>query len=97
MIGGEGIVASRVDRQGALILSPLPGLRELTVAYTVNPFNPGKYRGRLFEALEAPMKTVHPDGKHARRVQEHNIYYWATQYLRACCICPRGIKAAFRY
>ena len=46
-------VASRVDGQSALILSPFTGAsRELTAAYTVNPFNPENIADALFEALE---------------------------------------------
>jgi trehalose-6-phosphate synthase len=83
-------VASRPDNQGALILSPFTGAaRELTAAYTVNPFNPENIADALFEALEAT------DEDRANRmvsmrewVQEYNIYYWAAQYLRTLLHLP---------
>ncbi|MFZ2088658.1 MAG: trehalose-6-phosphate synthase [Desulfobaccales bacterium] len=78
-------VASRVDNQGALILSPFTGAsRELTGAFTTNPFNPENIADAIFEALEASEDDRATRMENMRAwVQEHNIYYWAAQYLRA--------------
>lgn len=82
--------ASRVDGQGALILSPFTGAsRELTGAYTVNPYNPEDIADALFEALEtsAEERSARMESRRAW-VREHNIYYWAAQYLRALLQLP---------
>jgi trehalose 6-phosphate synthase len=83
-------VASRVDNQGALILSSFTGAaRELTAAYTVNPFNSENIADALFEALEASDEDRSTRMENMRAwVQEHNIYYWAAQYLRALLNLP---------
>ena len=83
-------VASRVDGQGALVLSPFTGAsRELSAAYTVNPFNPENIADALFEALEASDKERFTRMESMRAwVREHNIYYWAAQYLRALLHLP---------
>jgi trehalose 6-phosphate synthase len=78
-------VACRVNGDGALLLSPFTGAaRELTRAYSINPYNPEEMADTIFQVLEAP-----PADKAARMetmrvwVQEHNIYNWAAQFLRA--------------
>jgi trehalose 6-phosphate synthase len=83
-------VASRVDGQGALILSPFTGAaRELTAAYTVNPFNPENIADALFEALEAAAEDRSTRMENMRAwVRDYNIYYWAAQYLRALLRLP---------
>jgi trehalose 6-phosphate synthase len=83
-------VASRIDHQGALILSPFTGAsRELTSAYTVNPFNPENIADALFEALETSDEDRSTRMENMRAwVQDHNIYYWAAQYLRALLNLP---------
>ena len=75
-------MASRVDGQGALILSPFTGAsRELTAAYAVNPFNPENIADALFEALDASDEDPSTRMENMRAwVQEHNIYYWAAQH-----------------
>jgi trehalose-6-phosphate synthase len=84
-------VASRVDGRGALILSPFAGAsRELTAAFTVNPFNPEDIADALFAALEASDedRTTRMEKMRAW-VREHNIYYWAVQYLQALLNLPK--------
>lgn len=78
-------VASRVDDNGALLLSPFTGAaRELTAAYTVNPYNPEEIADTIFRALEDP-----PAAREARMaamrdwVREHNIFQWSAQFLQA--------------
>lgn len=84
-------VASRVDGGGALILSPFAGAsRELTTAYTVNPYNPEDLADVLFQTLEASdEERVTRMGNMRAWVQEHNIYYWAAQYLKALLDLPK--------
>ena len=83
-------VASQVDDRGALILSPFAGAsRELTAAYTVNPYNPEDLADVLFQTLEASDEEQATRMVNMRAwVQEHNIYYWAAQYLRALLHLP---------
>jgi trehalose 6-phosphate synthase len=76
-------VASRVDDDGALLLSPFTGAaRELVWAYGVNPFNPEEIADNIFKALKDP-----PGEKTARMapmrhwVREHNIFFWAARIL----------------
>jgi trehalose-6-phosphate synthase len=83
-------VSSRVDGGGALILSPFTGAsRELTAAYTVNPFNPEDLADVLFKTLESSEeeRAIRMENMRAW-VREHNIYYWAAQYLRALLHLP---------
>jgi trehalose-6-phosphate synthase len=84
-------VASRVDGRGALILSPFTGAsRELTAAYTVNPFNPEDLADVLFKTLEAADEERATRMENMRAwVREHNIYYWAAQYLKALLDLPK--------
>ena len=83
-------VASRVDDGGALILSPFAGAsRELTAAYTVNPYNPEDLADVLFQTLEASdEERATRMGNMRAWVQEHNIYYWASRFLRALWQLP---------
>ncbi len=78
-------VASRVDGVGALLLSPFTGAaRELSGAYTINPYNPEEIADAIFQALEDP-----EEAKAARLaamqswVQEHNIFQWSARFLQA--------------
>jgi trehalose 6-phosphate synthase len=84
-------VASRVDGGGALILSPFTGAsRELTSAYTVNPYNPEDLADVLFRTLEAPDEERAARMANMRNwVREHNIYHWAAQYLQALAQLPK--------
>ncbi|MCL4501282.1 MAG: trehalose-6-phosphate synthase [Deltaproteobacteria bacterium] len=83
-------VASRVDEGGALILSNFTGAaRELFSAYIINPFHPEGIADALLEALEAPPEDQGNRMTAMRAwVQEHNIYLWAAQYLRALLHLP---------
>ncbi len=83
-------VASRVEGRGALILSPFTGAsRELTAAYTINPFNPEDLADVLFKTLEASDEERATRMENMRAwVREHNIYYWAGRYLRALLQLP---------
>jgi trehalose 6-phosphate synthase len=76
-------VASRVNGDGALLLSPFTGAaRELGWAYSINPFNPEEIADNIYKALEDP-----PEEKAARMasmrqwVREHNIFSWAARIL----------------
>jgi trehalose-6-phosphate synthase len=83
-------VATQVDGRGALILSPFTGAsRELTAAYTVNPFNPEDLADVLFKTLESPdfEKLARMENMRAW-VREHNIYHWAAEYLQALLHLP---------
>ncbi len=84
-------VASRIDGGGALLLSPFTGAsRELTSAYTVNPYNPEEIADTIFQALEDQ-----PENKAARLaamrawVQEHNIFQWSARFLQALIHLPK--------
>jgi trehalose 6-phosphate synthase len=76
-------VASRVNNDGALLLSPFTGAaRELGSAYSINPFNSEDIADNIYKALEEP-----PEEKAVRMVsmrhwvREHNIYLWAGRIL----------------
>jgi trehalose 6-phosphate synthase len=76
-------VASRVNGDGALLLSPFTGAaRELGWAYSINPFNPEEIADNIYKALEDP-----PEEKAVRMasmrlwVREHNIFSWAARIL----------------
>jgi trehalose 6-phosphate synthase len=76
-------VASRVNGDGALLLSPFTGAAtELGWAYSINPFNPEEIADNIYKALEDP-----PEEKATRMasmrhwVREHNIYLWAARIL----------------
>jgi trehalose 6-phosphate synthase len=76
-------VASRVNNDGALLLSPFAGAaRELGSAYSINPFNSEEIADNIYKALEEP-----PEEKAVRMasmrhwVREHNIYLWAGRIL----------------
>jgi len=76
-------VASRVNDDGALLLSPFTGAAtELGWAYSINPFNPEEIADNLYKALEDS-----PEEKAARMasmrhwVREHNIFFWASRIL----------------
>jgi len=76
-------VASRVNDDGSLLLSPFTGAaRELGRAYSINPFNPEEIADNIYKALEDP-----PEEKAARMasmrqwVRENNIFSWAARIL----------------
>jgi trehalose 6-phosphate synthase len=84
-------VASRVDGDGALLLSPFTGAaRELTWAYTINPYNPEEIADAIFKALEDPPSEKAANMEAMRAwVREHNIYHWAAQFLQTLAHLPR--------
>ncbi len=84
-------VASRVDGDGALLLSPFIGAaRELSSAYIINPYNPEEVADAIFRALEDS-----PEEKGTRLagmrswVQEHNIFQWSALFLQALVHLPK--------
>ena len=84
-------VASRVNGDGALLLSPFTGAAQNWAGHIAStPFNPEEIADNIYKALEDP-----PEEKAARMasmrqwVREHNIFFWATQYLRAS-VAPAG-------
>ncbi len=84
-------VASRVDGDGALLLSPFTGAaRELTGAYTVNPYNPEAIADALFQALEEPAEQKAARLAAMRAwIREHNIFQWSAQFLQALLHLPK--------
>jgi trehalose 6-phosphate synthase len=82
--------ASRVDNDGALVLSSFTGAgRELSCAYAINPYHPEDIADAIFQALEAsPQERAGRMRAMRSWVQEHNIYYWAGRYLRALMHLP---------
>ncbi|MEW6387743.1 MAG: trehalose-6-phosphate synthase [Thermodesulfobacteriota bacterium] len=84
-------VASRVDGNGALLLSPFTGAaRELTPAYTINPYNPEEIADAIYKALEDPPPEKAANMETMRAwVREYNIYNWAAQFLQTLAHLPR--------
>jgi trehalose 6-phosphate synthase len=83
-------VASRVDNDGALVLSSFTGAgRELSCAYAINPYHPEDIADAIFQALETSPRERAARMKAMRSwIQEHNIFYWAGDYLRALMHLP---------
>jgi trehalose-6-phosphate synthase len=83
-------VASRVDGDGALILSPFTGAaRELTGAFNVNPYHPEDIADAILSVLESSQEERAARMESMRAwVREHNIYNWAAQYLMALTHLP---------
>jgi trehalose-6-phosphate synthase len=89
-------VASQVNDEGALLLSPFTGAaQELTGAYSINPYNPEETADVIFQALEDP-----PEEKSARMaamrawVREHNIFQWSARFLQALMELSQGDEQA---
>jgi trehalose 6-phosphate synthase len=78
-------VASRVDGDGALILSEFAGAsRELTDAIPINPFNEGETAEAIRLALEMPEEERRRRMQKMRAVvAENNIYRWAGKIISA--------------
>jgi trehalose 6-phosphate synthase len=76
-------VASRVNGDGALLLSPFTGAaRELGWAYSINPFNPEEIADNIYKALEdSPEEKAVRMASMRHWVQEHNIFFWAARIL----------------
>jgi trehalose 6-phosphate synthase len=84
-------VASRVDGDGALLLSPFTGAsRELTGAYMINPYNPEEIADAIFQALEDPAEQKAARLAAMRAwVREHNIFHWSARFLQALIQLPK--------
>jgi trehalose 6-phosphate synthase len=84
-------LASRVDGDAALLLSPFTGAaRELSGVYTINPYNPEEIADAIFQALEDPRETKSERLAAMRSwVQEHNIFQWSAHFLQALIHLPR--------
>jgi trehalose 6-phosphate synthase len=78
-------VASRVDGDGALILSEFAGAsRELTDAILVNPFSEADIAEAIRQALEMPEEERRRRMYRMRAaVEENNIYRWAGKIISA--------------
>jgi trehalose 6-phosphate synthase len=76
-------VASRVDGEGALILSQFTGAtRELRDAIIVNPYDMEQLANAIREALEMKAEERQARMRHMRQmVREHNVYRWAGNLL----------------
>jgi trehalose 6-phosphate synthase len=76
-------VASRVDGEGALILSQFTGAtRELRDAIIVNPYDMEQLANAIREALEMKAEERQSRMRHMRQmVREHNVYRWAGNLL----------------
>ena len=78
-------VASRVDGDGALILSEFAGAsRELVDAILINPFDEGETAEAIRQALEMPEEERRRRMQKMRAaVAENNIYRWAGKIISA--------------
>jgi trehalose 6-phosphate synthase len=78
-------VASRVDGDGALILSEFAGAsRELIDAIVVNPFDEGETAEAIRQVLEMPEEDRRRRMQKMRAVvAENNIYRWAGKIVSA--------------
>lgn len=76
-------IASRVDEDGVLILSPFTGsARELPDALLVNPYATDYFADAIKEALEMPREERRRRMRKMREVvQENNIYKWAADIV----------------
>ena len=76
-------VASRVDGEGALILSQFTGAtKELRDAIIVNPYDMEQLANAIREALEMKAEERQSRMRHMRQmVREHNVYRWAGNLL----------------
>ena len=76
-------VASSIDENGALILSPFAGAaRELTDAVLVNPYATDRLAEAIKEVLEMPSSERQRRMRRMRAVvQENNVYKWAADIV----------------
>ena len=72
-------VSSRVDEDGALILSRFTGAaRELTEAFHINPYATDDFAETIRKAVEIPKKQRQTRMRKLRHgVEQNNIYQWA--------------------
>jgi trehalose 6-phosphate synthase len=78
-------VASRIDEDGVLILSPFTGAaRELTHAVLVNPFAEEELAEAIHQALTMPADERRKRMQRMRAsVADNNVYRWAGKFLSA--------------
>jgi trehalose-6-phosphate synthase len=78
-------VASRIDRDGVLILSAFAGAaRELTDALIVNPFAIAEIAGAVHRAIAMPAEERRRRMLRMRETVElNNIYRWAARFILA--------------
>jgi trehalose 6-phosphate synthase len=76
-------VASRVDQQGALLLSRFAGSsRELTEAVQFNPFSTDELVSAMCQAIEMdPAEQRRRMERMQEVVMENNVYRWAGKIL----------------
>jgi trehalose-6-phosphate synthase len=76
-------VASRVDEDGVLILSPFTGAaRELPDALLVNPYAIDHFADSIKAAIEMPREERQKRMRKMRKVvEENNIYKWAADII----------------
>ena len=78
-------VASRVDDDGALVLSEFTGAAaELTDAWLVNPYDADGVKQAILRAIRAPLAERHRRMRAMRQqVLEHDVNRWAETFLTA--------------
>jgi len=78
-------VASRIDGDGALVLSRFTGAaRELRDAILINPFSIEETAAAYKQALEMPREErVRRMHRMREEVETNNIYAWAGRFLTA--------------
>ena len=91
-------VASRIDEDGVLILSPFTGAaHELTDALIVNPYATEHFADAIHDAVEMPYEERHHRMLRMRAVvQENNIYKWAARLLVELMQGARRSRRSFR-
>lgn len=80
-------VAARDDNDGVLVLSEFAGAaRELTDALIINPYNTEQFADALCYASEMEPNERRSRMERMRQlVEEHNIYWWAAEFLTELC------------
>lgn len=85
LVAKEFVAAQDPDDPGVLVLSELAGAaRELDAAIQVNPYDPDEVADRLHQALTLPLGERRERWRQMiRRLREHDITRWRTNFLRA--------------
>jgi trehalose-6-phosphate synthase len=91
-------VASRIDRDGVLILSAFAGsARELTDALIVNPFASAEIAGALHKAIAMPADERRRRMLRMRETVElNNVYRWAARFILALSSLGASRAPGFR-
>jgi trehalose 6-phosphate synthase/phosphatase len=78
-------VSSRIDEEGALVLSQFAGaVQELGDAVVVNPYDPETMAERIYEAIVMPADEKKRRMRRMREtVRRNDIYWWLEQFLRS--------------